>query len=551
MIIAKIRVNGAIARTVYRKAIPAGIIGAQVEFDYADDIWHGLRKTVVFKGAVTKDVVTDANIVTIPHEVVEKPSFRLSIGVYGVDADGNIAIPTLWEDIGAILDAADPSGDTNTDPSLPVWAQIQAMIGNLDELETTARDNLVAAVNEVAQSGGSASIEMRVDGGFIQYSTDEGETWVNLIAKSDLAGAGVPDGGTAGQLLSKTETGTEWIDPPQSGVQPDWNQNDSTAADYVKNRPFYTGDPVETVLVEETTAQFSGSNGLYMAEFPPTFEATVGDTYKVSWDGTVYECTCVFIEGAHAVGNLSIIGSGSDTGEPFVMGVVNGQGMFILTRDTSASHTFSISGFVTEVVKIDDKYLPENIATKSDVEVVQTTAENAQTTAENAQTTADSNKKKISELFESVAKFTFDKQTSGRDTFKFNAFKYYKISDFNPAPEDVISFKGTAENGNKVSGITTGNNCVEYGFFIVVASAGRCSITFDSDGEPVTKGFTAPSAGLYARYGEGNMFMTAGTGEFTLKSIDGLTIKSSTYGSTKKFRITVDDSGTISATEVV
>ena len=36
-------------------------------------------------------------------------------------------------------------------------------------------------------------------------------------------GTGVPDGGTAGQLLSKTESGTAWIDPPQSGVQPDWN----------------------------------------------------------------------------------------------------------------------------------------------------------------------------------------------------------------------------------------------------------------------------------------------------------------------------------------
>ena len=92
-----------------------------------------------------------------------------------MDADGNIVIPTLWEDIGAILDAADPSGDTNTDPSLPVWAQIQAMIGNLDELETTARDNLVAAVNEVAQSGGASSA-MRVDGGYIQYSTDNGKT---------------------------------------------------------------------------------------------------------------------------------------------------------------------------------------------------------------------------------------------------------------------------------------------------------------------------------------------------------------------------------------
>lgn len=31
------------------------------------------------------------------------------------------------------------------------------------------------------------------------------------------AGAGVPDGGTVGQLLGKTESGTAWIDAPQSG----------------------------------------------------------------------------------------------------------------------------------------------------------------------------------------------------------------------------------------------------------------------------------------------------------------------------------------------
>ena len=48
------------------------------------------------------------------------------------------------------------------------------------------------------------------------------------------------------------------------GVQPDWNQNDETAADYVKNRPFYTGDPVETVCVEESTVLFAEGPGGYM-----------------------------------------------------------------------------------------------------------------------------------------------------------------------------------------------------------------------------------------------------------------------------------------------
>ena len=155
---------------------------------------------------------------------------------------------------------------------------------------------------------------------------------------------------------------------------------------------YYTADPVETVFVEESTATFSENNGLYVARFPSTFEATVGEAYKVSWDGTVYECTCVLIQGLPAIGNSAIMGPGSYTGEPFLMGVNNGKRIQIITADTSASHTFSISGFVSEVVKIDEKYLPDTIATKSDVEVAQTTAYNAQTTANNAKTTANNAK---------------------------------------------------------------------------------------------------------------------------------------------------------------
>ena len=144
----------------------------------------------------------------------------------------------------------------------------------------------------------------------------------------------------------------------KDGVQPDWNQNDDTQPDYVKNRPFYMGDLVETVLVEESTVSFAEHNGLYMAEFPSTFEATIGETYKVSWDGTVYECTCVTYNSRLFIGNLSIRGFGSDTGEPFIMMINNGKGIGIVTTDISASHTFSISGIAQEVAKIDEKYLP-------------------------------------------------------------------------------------------------------------------------------------------------------------------------------------------------
>ena len=182
-------------------------------------------------------------------------------------------------------------------------------------------------------------------------------TNAKAAVKAAIEGKGVtvPDG----TLLDGMAPLIESIEAGGGGVQSDWNQNDSTQPDYVKNRPFYTGDPAETVLVEESTVSFAGQGGLYMGELASTFKATVGENYKVSWDGTAYECTCVKFQNNPAIGNLSIAGAGSDTGEPFLMAVVNGQGIAIATADTSASHTFSISGIVPEVVKIDEKYLPE------------------------------------------------------------------------------------------------------------------------------------------------------------------------------------------------
>lgn len=169
-------------------------------------------------------------------------------------------------------------------------------------------------------------------------------------------------------------------------VQPDWNQNDETALDYVKNRPFYTGVTVETVLVEESTVSFAPADGVYMGQLESTFVPTVGETYKVSWDGIDYECTCIEFDSSPLLGNINILfGVPDPDGEPFAIGASNGAELRIITSDTSASHTFSISGRVPEVVKIDEKYLPSNLATKSEVEVAQTTANEAKTTAASAQ----------------------------------------------------------------------------------------------------------------------------------------------------------------------
>lgn len=154
MKIAEVRVSGCRCETVRLEPIPRGIVGAVVAVEYTDPAWDSLRKTVVFRGAATKDVLDAGNEIVIPAEVVSKAGGSLYMGVYGVDAENHVAIPTIWTELGVIQGAATPSGDASTAPSLPVWAQIQAMVGDLGMLDTEAKSNLVAAINEALTKGG-------------------------------------------------------------------------------------------------------------------------------------------------------------------------------------------------------------------------------------------------------------------------------------------------------------------------------------------------------------------------------------------------------------
>ena len=350
-------------------------------------------------------------------------------------------------------------------------------------------------------------------------------------------------------------------------VQPDWNQNDDTKPDYVKNRPFYTGDPVETVLVEESTVPFVDDGDAYIGELKSTFSPTVGETYKVSWDGTTYESTCVNFNRFQVIGNLSIMGVGSDTGEPFLANVSHGEIIMIATADTSASHTFSISGLITEVVKIDEKYLPDTIATKSDVEVAQTTAETAQTTAETAQTTAET------ALPLAGGKMTGNIVTKEGVGIQADTVFPHRIILSNKVTNPDVAFEKYATNHD--------NEIYLYaGFTNMGAYNSYVKFLFDKGGNTARLILPSPSSGstlpsVLVLEGANNEHTSVvvdnvntivfrknslsndyyhlkadDNGSLVAENFKGIILNSSTAGSTKQFRITVDDSGTISATEV-
>lgn len=139
--------------------------------------------------------------------------------------------------------------------------------------------------------------------------------------------------------------------------QPDWNQNDSTAMDYIKNRPFYAGDPVKTEIIPETVVTFSDMDGMMAATWPESFDSVEGQTYVISWDGTDYVCSGILFNDVPILGNLGCLGAGSDTGEPFIF-LYQGQWLVVST-ESATEHVIGIKTVTTQIVTLDEKYLPE------------------------------------------------------------------------------------------------------------------------------------------------------------------------------------------------
>lgn len=166
-----------------------------------------------------------------------------------------------------------------------------------------------------------------------------------------------------------------------SKTQSDWNQNDSTASDYVKNRPFFTSDPVETEIFDVVALMDAGAyqwnindegancGSDYGQNLFFDTPLVVGDKYKIQYNGANYEC--ISVDGSDGLVVLSDNIDGIGTGEyEFVIGCVpyiladpsdtSGKWviMFASSRNTETPPTeLKVTSQKTEIVKINPKYI--------------------------------------------------------------------------------------------------------------------------------------------------------------------------------------------------
>lgn len=191
--------------------------GRRVKITDGDGVKQIHYQNKCFGRSVDVEVAGDGTAI-IPDELLQDWH---PLTAYACVTDDTGAYTMVQQDF-AVHKRAKPAGYVYTPTDQMTLQTIQRQIGDLADLTTDAKDTLVAAINEVARTGGGAgSMDLRVADGYIKYSADGGSTWQNLIAVADLKGAdGAPgkDGtaGAPGKDGAKGDPGT----PGKDGHSP-------------------------------------------------------------------------------------------------------------------------------------------------------------------------------------------------------------------------------------------------------------------------------------------------------------------------------------------
>lgn len=298
----------------------------------------------------------------------------------------------------------------------------------------------------------------------------------------------VPCGGfMLGEGLALSEDGKTLTATGVGGSQADWNQNDETAADYVKNRPGGYEGYVPTIV-----AQGNFSNGVqqnaalsyfYLSPTNPLIDVKIDDGGTVRYSA-IYSTSEGF--------EYWEVGDKEFTEIDFylILSVTPVDGAFVTFKfKDQQSHNCVVSPYILDNVLIDEKWLPNG---------------------------------NVKNLFAQQGYKTSGATIGGNNMGNGGL---------------IIGYNCNLQSGSINSILGVGENLVESysDAYLVVGHYNADSKVFPHNPLLVVGNGTSDTA-------RHNAFMVTKTGE--------LIVPSSTKDSSKYFAITVDDTGTIKATEV-
>ena len=368
----------------------------------------------------------------------------------------------------------------------------------------------------------------------------------------------------------------------------------------------------ETEIMPEQTFTFIEQDGIRRFEGSVTLNGNdiiPGEIYDVKIDNILYKTECRNLNDMVILGNAAISGvpGYDDTGEPFIIALYFDMGgIFSTTTLEAGDHTISINGLTHTIIKIPKAFLPDDIgggsSVQSDWNQTDTTAKdyikNKPTISEQVQadwnqtnaTAKDYIKNKptiigktsvnqygsvLGEVFNnynnnaangfyshaegsdtkasgSCSHAEGEKTTASGDYSHAEGWTTIASEQYSHAEGDSTEATGYCSHAEGSDAKASGQYSHAEGYYTLASSKyqhvqGKFNIsdTTDTYAHIVGNGLDYLSrSNAHTLDWSGNAWY-AGTVEGT-----AMIVKSSTEGSSKRFKITVDDSGVITATEI-
>lgn len=335
-----------------------------------------------------------------------------------------------------------------------------------------------------------------------------------------------------------------------ASVQADIAENDTTSAAYIKHSEGYgyiKSIKNESIEIYSNDAVLIDAEGNCAILLETDLPLVIGEKYTVVFNGSEYECVATDtteVSGGTPsciLGNLAVIGL-EDTGEPFVIMLVEGTQMAIISMapeyfNTTITLSITSHTVVKEVERFDSDLIGDWVATKS-------TDENGETVYNTIPTDF------LPSCYVAADNFLDSHRERKR------VFEYLKkgITVFLRLEEDyaeqLIALTISNDTTFDFTKIINGNNLRLFSYY---NDKLRYGLSFDSSGigmstiDPSTQ--QEKTVYLHIDHNGIPYVRNHWTGFNNLGTETKLLLKSSTEGSNKKFKITVDDSGNISAVE--
>lgn len=262
--------------------LTSGMVGVEVEL-VCDESWEDLSKTLVCRaGDVVKTVLVQNDRAVVAHETMVAGKW-LELGVEGINDDGSVLIPTLWERCCIVLPGADSSADATVDPTMPIWMHLQKRVESL-EVPPVPSDigalptPLAAKVGQYLRVAdvNNIGVVTQMEAVDAPEQSDGTVKTVNGVAPDESGNVEItiPD---SSQNVDLTDYAKEqWV---REGFQP--------KGDYLANTELTNA--VNTALAQaKESGVFDGSDGQPGADGSPGKD---GISATHSWNGTVLTVT--------------------------------------------------------------------------------------------------------------------------------------------------------------------------------------------------------------------------------------------------------------------